>query len=188
MLGKPLLHTLDRMGSGGIILDQAGQILQLNDTAGRLISEHAAAGATGAGGPSPREALKALLARGGSRFGSNGDVWAVIPREAGRSLILHAVHVGNGLPSGPHTVVILIDLNQRLQPNEESLQRIFELTPAEARLAVQIAAGRTLSDIAQLSRISISTARTQLSSVFAKTHTARQAELVALLARVSILP
>jgi DNA-binding CsgD family transcriptional regulator len=55
-------------------------------------------------------------------------------------------------------------------------------------LAVQITRGDTPADIARETGVSIATVRSQLASVFAKTQTGRQAELVALLARVAILP
>jgi DNA-binding CsgD family transcriptional regulator len=58
----------------------------------------------------------------------------------------------------------------------------FRLTPAEARIALGIAEGATLAAIAEARGVSVSTARTQLKSVFAKTNVHRQAELVALLA------
>lgn len=56
------------------------------------------------------------------------------------------------------------------------------LTPAEARIALGIARGEALVTIAKAHGISIATARTQLKSVFAKTGTHRQGQLVALLA------
>lgn len=56
------------------------------------------------------------------------------------------------------------------------------LTPAESRIAHGIARGEPLSAIAKANGISIGTARTQLKSVFVKTGTHRQAQLVALLA------
>ena len=58
----------------------------------------------------------------------------------------------------------------------------FRLTPAEARIAVGIARGEALARIAEINGIAVTTARTQLKSVFKKTGTHRQAELTALLA------
>jgi DNA-binding CsgD family transcriptional regulator len=65
---------------------------------------------------------------------------------------------------------------------------MFGLTKAELKLASAIASGFTPTDLAREWRISRATVRSQLASIFAKTHTHRQAELVALLARVSLLP
>jgi DNA-binding CsgD family transcriptional regulator len=65
---------------------------------------------------------------------------------------------------------------------------MFGLTAAETRLAASIAQGTAPTDLARQLQISRTTVRSQLASIFAKTHTRRQAELVALLARASILP
>lgn len=65
--------------------------------------------------------------------------------------------------------------------SEASLRRQFCLTPAEAQIALGLADGETLAAIAETRGVSVSTARGQLKSVFAKTGTHRQAELITLL-------
>jgi DNA-binding CsgD family transcriptional regulator len=65
------------------------------------------------------------------------------------------------------------------------LSSSFRLTPAEARLACAIARGENLATIAKAHGIAVTTAKTQLHAVFTKTGTHRQAELAALLARMS---
>ena len=67
--------------------------------------------------------------------------------------------------------------------SQASLRSQFMLTPAETQIALGIAEGKTLAAIAEIRKVAVSTARDQLKSVFAKTGTHRQAELVALLAR-----
>ena len=62
-----------------------------------------------------------------------------------------------------------------------TLQEMFGLTGAEAALAKELADGKSIEDIATARRISLSTARTQLKAIFAKTATNRQAQLVAML-------
>src|SRR5262245_17474093 len=54
----------------------------------------------------------------------------------------------------------------------------FGLTPAEARLALQLVAGETLRAAAVKLGISYETARSHLKHIFNKTGTCRQAELV----------
>jgi DNA-binding CsgD family transcriptional regulator len=77
--------------------------------------------------------------------------------------------------------VFLADNAAQPAARTELLKSLFELTPAEARLAEQLASGPSLSDAADNLGITIGTARTQLKSVFLKTDTSRQAELVRLL-------
>jgi DNA-binding CsgD family transcriptional regulator len=62
----------------------------------------------------------------------------------------------------------------------------FGLTPAEARLALQLVAGEALRSAAAKLGISYETARTELKNIFNKTGTCRQAELVIVL--VTALP
>lgn len=57
----------------------------------------------------------------------------------------------------------------------------FNLTPAEARLCRTLADGLTLSDYREQWKVADSTARSQLSSVFGKTSTRRQSDLLRLI-------
>jgi DNA-binding CsgD family transcriptional regulator/PAS domain-containing protein len=61
------------------------------------------------------------------------------------------------------------------------LQTLYGLTPAETRLAENIVGGLTPAEAAAKLGVSISTTRTQLRALFAKTDTQRQSELVQLL-------
>ena len=65
------------------------------------------------------------------------------------------------------------------------LGALFDLTPAEVRVATALVAGRKLTDIALAHRTSIETIRSQLKSIYAKTDTHRQAQLLELLLRVA---
>jgi DNA-binding CsgD family transcriptional regulator len=69
-------------------------------------------------------------------------------------------------------------------PPAAILARTFRLTPAEAKLASVIARGASPEIAAGELKISRETARNQLKSVFAKTDTHRQSELVALILQV----
>ena len=69
-------------------------------------------------------------------------------------------------------------------PPAAILARTFCLTPSEAKLACVIARGASPGIAAREFKISRETARNQLKSVFAKTNTHRQSELVALLLQV----
>ena len=69
-------------------------------------------------------------------------------------------------------------------PPAAILAKAFHLTPSEAKLACIIARGAPPDTAARELKISRETARNQLKSVFAKTDTHRQSELVALLLQV----
>ena len=72
-------------------------------------------------------------------------------------------------------------------PSLKRLQELFDLTAAEARLAQLIACGDSVEEVAQTLCIKMTTARTQLAAIFAKTDTRRQAKLVAILSRIAHL-
>lgn len=65
----------------------------------------------------------------------------------------------------------------------ETVGLVFNLTPAESRLASELACGSAISAAASSAGITLNTARDRLKSIFAKTRTKRQAELVSLIAR-----
>ena len=58
------------------------------------------------------------------------------------------------------------------------LQNRFDLTPAEVRLVVDLVTGTSLKSSAKALGVSYETVRRQLKSVFHKTGTHRQSELV----------
>ncbi|MCP1168327.1 helix-turn-helix transcriptional regulator [Limimaricola litoreus] len=67
---------------------------------------------------------------------------------------------------------------------DEDLQALFDLTPAESMVLRQLCAGLSTSEVAALRGVSQNTVRNQICSLFDKTGTRRQAELVALVARL----
>ena len=77
--------------------------------------------------------------------------------------------------------VLVSDPEDLPPPPAETFRRLWGLTAAEAALACQLAAGRSLEEAAQALAVRTPTARTQLSRIFAKTGTRRQAELMRLL-------
>jgi DNA-binding CsgD family transcriptional regulator len=85
---------------------------------------------------------------------------------------------------GASIVVTLNALGPRPGPPAPILAKTFGLTPSEAKLACIIARGVPPNIAAQELKISKETARNQLKSIFAKTDTHRQSQLVALLLQV----
>lgn len=64
------------------------------------------------------------------------------------------------------------------------LMQIFQLSPAEARLARAVAHGQDLETFAAEQGVKITTVRTQMASVHGKTHVRRQTDLVRLILSV----
>jgi DNA-binding CsgD family transcriptional regulator len=80
-------------------------------------------------------------------------------------------------------LVTVNDLDRTLSPSPERLVAAFGLTRSEARVAAYLFEMGRLEDVAAASGTSIGTVRHQLKSVFDKTGTTRQAELMTLIAR-----
>lgn len=187
--GYPLLEALDRVGGGGIILSISGDVQAYNKSAKSIIAKelNIELGSIGDFKSEGRDLLKTLLRRTGTRFRLDSENWSVIRRQGERPLVIQALLIPDPGETEAHTALILLDLAMNPEPNLHKLEHIFELTPAEARLAVIIARGATPVEAAELQGLSVSTIRAQLSSIFSKTYTKRQAEFVALAARVNML-
>jgi DNA-binding CsgD family transcriptional regulator len=72
----------------------------------------------------------------------------------------------------------------KLVPSANLLNALFDLTPAEARLAMDLADGLTLAESAIRHAVTVKTARTYLERVFRKTGMRRQGQLVNMLKAV----
>ncbi len=189
--GTVLLDALDRVGFGGIVVDTAGHVLLANAAAMTILRRYEPPLSDDGRLEQIREATKVMLRSSGSkRFRMNDESWAVIPGDTpdARGVVVHAMPISPPPPTGAHTVLVLINLDYKAAPSGEVLKNLFDLSPAEARVAHQLARGRSLEEIAELSGVKLSTIRKQLASVFEKTMTNRQGELVALLGRLTILP
>lgn len=67
------------------------------------------------------------------------------------------------------------------------LQRLFGLTPAEAEMTTRLASGESLEAIAEARCVCVDTLRAQLGTVFKKTGTHRQGELVCAVGRLAVV-
>jgi DNA-binding CsgD family transcriptional regulator len=76
--------------------------------------------------------------------------------------------------------IALLTLRDPRTPDRSEALREFRLTPAELALTLAIAQGMSLREYAESRTLSVQTVRTQLKTVFAKTDTNRQSQLVAL--------
>ena len=86
------------------------------------------------------------------------------------------------------TLVVITPVDRGAVPNAELIAGLFDLTPAEARVARGVAGGLTLDAIGNSAGVSRETVRSQLKAVLNKTGVSRQAELTALLAGLTLPP
>ena len=93
-----------------------------------------------------------------------------------------------GLTDSPlslfHAILVISDTDLTQSAGMTTLREAFELTAAKSRLAWALASGKDLESFAAERGLSKQTLRNQLKSVFMKTGTHRQAQLVMMLSNL----
>jgi len=133
------------------------------------------------------QAFRQALPREGRGQGTSRAI--PVPRAKGRplSVIVAPLPVdGAAILIGPRpaALIFLSDPDAKPTPLGRHLVEIFGLTPAEARLAIDLASGERLEEISIRRGLKISTVRSQLSSILGKTGTTGQTALVRLLSSI----
>lgn len=75
-------------------------------------------------------------------------------------------------------LAVVTQIGATAAPNATILSGLFDLSPAESRVARRLIEGHAVGDIAAVSGLSESTIRNQLRAIFVKTGASRQSELV----------
>lgn len=128
---------------------------------------------------------QALLSFASAAVGEDVQSIPVPASENHPPLILHVLPVrgaAHDIFSQANALLIVTPVDRHTVPTAAVLQGLFDLTPAEARVARAIVEGKTLAEFAEAASLSQQTLRSQLKAVMSKTGVSRQAELVALLA------
>jgi len=76
--------------------------------------------------------------------------------------------------------IFIRDLEVRQSVPPGVLAKLFGLTPAEARVVVELVKGKRPQEVADDLSVSLNTVRNQLKQIFSKTDTGRQSELISL--------
>jgi DNA-binding CsgD family transcriptional regulator/putative component of membrane protein insertase Oxa1/YidC/SpoIIIJ protein YidD len=177
-----------------ILLDRTGRVLSVGPGAELLMNPHfvVRAGFLKASlrqnEASLQRLIQSVLADGALNATAPVNVAAMVRRGATR-LLVHATqlpHLDTDRFQHARAALMLVDLDAQRPPPD--LRHIFGMTRSEADIAALLASGRDIDEIAEARRTSPGTLRAQLRSIFVKTETRRQAELVGLLLRCSALP
>lgn len=186
------LATLDRVSCAALLLDWRGLVCRLNMKAESLIGDglRLRHGYLSADDDVSDRRLQSLLRAITSRDINLIDFHAPpihIYRTGRRPLVIEYAPVGDlfaDVFNHSRAMLLVTDLDGKPIASARRLQALFGLTPAEARLAERLATGEELKAIAETFGITFATVRKQLDSVFEKTSTNRQGQLVALLSRL----
>ena len=101
----------------------------------------------------------------------------------GLVVLVSPLRAPTALPSlaDPNLALVILRAPEEVpMPSEGELRSLFGLTPAEARVACRLV-GETVDEIAEALDVSVTTVRTHVQRLLAKTGTRRQSELVRLL-------
>lgn len=190
------LHAaLNSLAIGVILVAQDARVITMNRVAERLVAENDGLSATHQGLRAKRmeestnlEKLiaEASLTSAGKGLNAGGAMNISRVNRAALHVLVSPVR-GLELEGGQfvRAVVFVTDPTEQIRPTPETLRILFGLTPAECRLASLLADGRSPTEIAEMLAVSKNTLKSQLASIFSKTGTSRQAELVRLLLQIS---
>ncbi|WP_062267013.1 helix-turn-helix transcriptional regulator [Endozoicomonas arenosclerae] len=185
--------AVDQLAVGTIILDEEGKVLQTNHVAQDLLQEndglklsgHSLQVGTSRDTRKLRELIKQALS---AQLNNTPSVVEAlrIQRPSGKSdlgIVVRSVPT-NQWAEGKHcpsVVIFVSDPDRQSQAPQEIVKALFDLTPAEAQLAMLLANGLTLDETSEQLCISRNTARAHLRSIFSKTGVTRQTMLVRLI-------
>nr|WP_237165260.1 LuxR C-terminal-related transcriptional regulator [Pandoraea vervacti] len=185
--------TIDRMLLGTVVFDETGAIMRVNRAAEEILRQNDGLSIVGGRleasyAPENRQLqnlIRRALADNASSASGIGQAIS-IARPSARAKLGIAVRANplSEWAEGRHrpaVTVFIRDPEQKSMASRDVIQQLFELTPAEASLALLLADGMTLDEAADQLDIRKNTARAHLRSIFAKTGVTRQTSLVRLL-------
>ena len=194
--------ALDALNLAVMATSASGQLLLANRPAQQILRMRDGLQLTPQGTlemprPSGRSSLLEIIAGAGSDSLSEscGTTASILVGKRGmgrRPLTLVVQALRNAAPTIDPTaasvLILAIDPERTLGIEEAALRQLHGITAREARLASLLMEGNTLEDCCQDLSIQTSTARMHLGSLFAKTGTQRQGQLVAhLLSSIGVL-
>jgi DNA-binding CsgD family transcriptional regulator len=186
-----ITNALGLVQQPAVALDQLGYVLEINAAAHALFGDDVRV--SGRRLVIRDRAAAAALADLLDQMRATQDIAnlsatpIVVRRNEERPLLIRILPV-SGPARGPfvgaRVLLLLTNLRPRSDVDSGVLAQAFALTPAEAALLRLVGAGENLRNAADQLGITYETARSRLKLIFAKTDLHRQAELVALMARM----
>ncbi len=197
-LGATLEEMLDRNGLGIVQLDAHGRIVAANDRArdvlrvgDGLLDED---GFLFAYAPRDNDDLQALLSRALPPLGAQGiGGWTIVRRPGAQPpLVLQVSPVGRREADFPvgrvEALVLVVDPAGRAAIDPAVVAAVLDLTGMESRVAVLLAQGMSVRQIATATGRKESTIRSHVKHIFAKHGLSRQAQLVQLVRSLAGAP
>lgn len=193
-MGRVHAHALDVLPIGVIVVSAIGRVLFANRLARDVLATEPAfyTGNSGlglklaAGRVLFRDVLSSTTLRPTTDM--TGEIQAIsVPRDGDRRPMTLLALAADTDPisrdyDDPAAIVFIGDPERPSEIDPKRLIRLYGLSRAEARVAVQLAKGLRLEQVAESLGLTYETVRKHLKQIFGKTLTDRQAELVRTLA------
>jgi DNA-binding CsgD family transcriptional regulator len=187
------LDALEAMGVPAVLLDWRRSVAQSNSLLEPLLGAgvQLSNGRLMATDRASDVELQALIRRvcgPSSARAKDAPPIVALRRHGRRPLVVEALQLSGAFADKfgfASAILVFRDLDRPSISPAARLRQVFGLTPAEALLAERLLEGGDLRSVADSIGTSRETVRSQLKSIFAKTDTHRQSELVALIARLA---
>ncbi len=184
-----MTDALELLGQPSILFDDRGCVLSINGLAEQLVGAmiDVKSQTLAFGDPQSQSKFNAILATAATdALGPPQRSIAVVRDRLGRRHVVRAIGL-RGWARYAFTGARALLMFEAAPPSAgeaQSLVRVaFGLTAAESRLAVELSTGISVARAADNLGVTYETARSLLKTIFSKTDTHRQGELVVLLAR-----
>lgn len=183
---QTMTETLGRLDLPGAVFSTAGRVLSANNLLENLDEQFVA---TAGGGIAishpPANALLQLAIKGPSHRDYLQTSSIPVPAtEKCRPCVAHLIPIRRGardIFTQAAYIFVVTPIGSPQAPEAHILLGLFDLSPAEARVAQKLVEGANVEKIALDQKLSRETIRGQLKAIFAKTGTNRQSDLVSLL-------
>ena len=189
-----LTDVIDRLDTGVVLVDAALKPVLINRAARELLGQCdglvIAAGELRARTPEPtrrlRDALASAAAVTAGLSMERPGAALCIGRPSGRrayQLLVTPLDRANDwaeIPGRAVAIVFITDPERVAQSPDGILRQLYGFTPAEARIAAALAAGKTVNEIAAIRGLTRETVRWYVKSVLSKASVSTQAQLVRL--------
>ncbi|SCY94920.1 helix-turn-helix transcriptional regulator [Microvirga guangxiensis] len=186
-----LIDGIERFDCGAVLLDRLGRVTRMNRKAEEFLGEdlQVISSRLRSQQREANKALQELIAASTqttAQIGNNLPAPIFLNRINNIPLIVSSypvVRQANDVFQGARAILLIRDLSGHRPVALDILQKVFGLTTAEVRVAASLLKGSDTQQIAAEHKVSPETIRYHLKSMFAKTGTNHQAQLVSLLAR-----
>ena len=185
-------HAMAQLMVGAIVLDDRGKVIECNAAASGILALQDGLRLAGdqleatyaTDNRKLQELVRNALLRSNLARVELAEAMA-IDRPSGQlswGLVVQAVSPDEWTEGKhrPSVAVFVRDTEGKAHPPTRLAQQLFQLTPAETALAIELANGLSLEEAAHALNIRRNTARAHLRSIFSKTGVRRQTELVRL--------